>query len=336
MGHECRVVAREKDVALDLLKGHGIEYTVLAPIGKGLLGIGRELLVREMAMVRLCRKFRPDLLTGTSANAARVAKYLGAKSVIVSEDDAKVVPLFRWIGYPFASLIVTPAALAFENHGPRHFTYPGYHELYYLHPDRYSPDRSIFEALGIARDSPYAIVRLSALQAHHDSGVRGVSEQLLRRVIDLLRGSIQLFISSEKPLAEEFERFRIPIAPERMHDAMAFAQFVLGDSQTMTAEAAVLGVPAFWLTDLVGRLSYLRELMDYGLVFGFKPGQEDELFAALEGLLADRDRKPEFERRRRKMLAERIDPLSWFVELCDLLVQGSSYDEMHRAMDNKI
>jgi predicted glycosyltransferase len=81
----------------------------------------------------------------------------------------------------------------------------------------------------------------------------------------------------------------------------------------MTAEAAVLGVPAFRVNDFVGRISYLRELEDYGLAFGFRPGQEEQALASLQEVVRRPDRREVFAERRRRMLAERIDPLPWLL-----------------------
>lgn len=50
---------------------------------------------------------------------------------------------------------------------------------------------------------------------------------------------------------------------------VAFASLYIGDSQTMAAEAGVLGVPFVRFNDFVGRIRYLRELEDkYRLGFG--------------------------------------------------------------------
>lgn len=43
---------------------------------------------------------------------------------------------------------------------------------------------------------------------------------------------------------------------------MAFASLYIGDSQTMAAEAGILGVPFVRFNDFVGRIGYLRELED--------------------------------------------------------------------------
>ncbi|MBK7853743.1 MAG: hypothetical protein IPJ79_01455 [Bacteroidetes bacterium] len=52
---------------------------------------------------------------------------------------------------------------------------------------------------------------------------------------------------------------------------MYFAHMYIGDSQTMAAEAAVLGTPSIRYNDFVGEISYLEELEHlYQLTFGFK------------------------------------------------------------------
>ena len=50
-----------------------------------------------------------------------------------------------------------------------------------------------------------------------------------------------IYITSERPLEPQFEKYRIKINPLDMHHVMAFASLYIGDSQTMAAEAGVLG-----------------------------------------------------------------------------------------------
>jgi uncharacterized protein len=319
-GDDCLVVARDKDVTLELLRAFDIPYEVLSPIGRGQVGRARELLERELRMLALARRFRPDLIIGTSAHAARVARLVGAKSAVLNDDDAAAVPLFRWLSYPLASAIITPSCLASEGHGPRHRTYPSYHALFYLHPARFQPDPSVRAELGLSPGERFGIVRLSARAAHHDSGVRGVDEGLVTRLQRGLPADVRLFVTSERELGGELARWRLPVAVARLHHAVAFADFVLGDSQTMTAEAAVLGVPAFRVNDFVGRISYLKELEGYGLAFGFRPGEEERALAAVQDVVRRADRRELFAERRRRMLAERIDPLPWLLDEVRALV----------------
>ena len=323
-GHECHVVARDKDVTLPLLDRFGIPHRVLAPVGRGTWGRLRELAQRELKLLALARVLRPRLIVGTSAHAARVARLTGARSVIVNDDDADAVPLFRWLAYPLAFAIVTPDCLRHEGHGKRHLTYASYQQLFYLHPNRFRPDRSVLDELRLPSGERYAVVRLSALGAHHDVGIRGIREELVFRLRDRLAGRIRLLVSSEAPLSPRLEPLRLPVPPERLHDVLAFAEFCLGDSQSVTAEAAVLGTPAFRMNDFVGRLSYLRELEAYGLAFGFKPGQEEQLLQELDRILRQEDRRTVFRERRERMLAEKIDPVPWFVATLEELAGSTT------------
>ena len=119
---------------------------------------------------------------------------------------------------------------------------------------------------------------------------------------------------------------------------MVFASLYIGDSQTMAAEAGVLGVPFVRFNDFVGRIGYLRELEDiYELGYGIhatplaadspirradglaQPSGVEALYERVEQLVATsaEERKATFQSRREKMLAEKIDCakfLTWFIE----------------------
>ena len=119
---------------------------------------------------------------------------------------------------------------------------------------------------------------------------------------------------------------------------MAFASLYIGDSQTMAAEAGVLGVPFVRFNDFVGRIGYLRELEDvYELGYGIhasvlpddspirktdgsiQPNGTEALYQAVEQLVAmdAAERRAVYQQRRQKMLSDKIDCakfLTWFIE----------------------
>ena len=313
-GYEPRVFARDKDVTLGLLERFGIKAQTLAKRRRGRLGATVELFAREAGLLRLALAERPAAIIGTSVHAARVGRLSRALSVVINDDDAAAVPLFTRLAYPLADLIVKPACLAFEAH-PRQVTYPGNQQLFYLHPARFRPDPSIRGELGVGATERFGVIRLSALDAHHDAGVRGLGQDLLRDLARLIPEDVVVFASLEAPqaLPESWRPLRLP--PERLHHVLAAAEFFLGDGQTMTAEAAVLGTPALRLNDFVGRISYLAELEAYGLAFGFHPGDESSLLNLLGAVLGGQRPRARFHEARARFLSDMVDPLPWFIDL---------------------
>ena len=127
-----------------------------------------------------------------------------------------------------------------------------------------------------------------------------------------------MYITSERSFSKDLEKHRININPSDIHHVMAYASLYIGDSQTMAAEAGVLGVPFIRFNDFVGRISYLDELENkYQLGFGIKTKEVQHLYDRVEELVKMPNRKEVFQERRKKMLAEKIDYaafLTWFIE----------------------
>jgi predicted glycosyltransferase len=117
-----------------------------------------------------------------------------------------------------------------------------------------------------------------------------------------------VYITSERPLEPQFEPYRIRISPLDIHHALYFANMYVGDSQTMTAEAAVLGTPAVRFNDFVGELSYLEELEHrFHLTRGIRTSDPAKLLTVVQEHLATPGLKNEWEQRRQTMLAQSID-----------------------------
>ena len=111
---------------------------------------------------------------------------------------------------------------------------------------------------------------------------------------------------------------RLKIDPSDMHHVLAFSSMLISDSQSMSVEAAMLGVPSIRYSDFAGKISVLEELEHvYKLTFGIATNQPDKLSALLNNLLDQNDIKSEFQRRRMRMLAEKINVttfLTWLLE----------------------
>ncbi|MHC4634159.1 MAG: DUF354 domain-containing protein, partial [Planctomycetota bacterium] len=298
-GHEVEIVARQKDCLLDLLEQAKFEHHKVSRRSKGLVESVWQAMKAFKLVFLLARAKRPDFMVGTSVVIGPVARLTGATSIVFNEDDAKQVSMFAKVAYPFAHYVVTPDCLKFENYGKKHFTYPGYHELAYLHPRRFTPNADILKELGVGPGEKYFLVRLVSLTAYHDIGEKGLSAEQAKKIIRLLSRHGKVFISAESVIDEQLRGYILPTPPERIFDVMAFADIIVGDSQTMVAEAAVLGTPALRCNTFVGRLTYLKELEHkYGLTVGVLPKDFEKLMAVLEEWVAKSDIKEQWQRKR--------------------------------------
>jgi len=303
-GHEVEVLIKKKDILEDLLRNAGIPYHNILEEGRkdSKTGIFLGIVKRAWRLNRFCNRFHPDILTGSSVENSWIGPLRGLPVINIGEDDADVVPNYAKLTYPGASVILCPESCDCGKWNSKAVKYPGYQELGYLHPENFTPDRSVVEKY-FSTDTPYFLMRFSGLNAHHDVGIRGISNAVAARLIDLLKPHGRIYITSERPLAPEFEPYRIAINPLDIHHVMAFADLYLGDSQTMAAEAGVLGVPFVRFNDFVGKIGYLNELESkYQLGFGITPDHEDTLYETVERLLAMPERKAVFQERRQRML----------------------------------
>jgi uncharacterized protein len=307
-------ILRDKDVLLELANRFGLRYTVLSAAPGSLLAA---------ALVFAADTFRVWRLSGREHLGAWVTKYgagnIGARlrgcpSLSFNDDDADVVPLVAWTSYPFAHVVAATRWTRMGRFESKAIRYTGFHELFYLHPNRFLPDPGVRGELRLRPDERFVLVRLSALSAHHDIGVRGVGDHLIREIRRCCEGRATLIISSERPLPGDLEGYRFAIPADRIHHALAAAHFFVGDSQTMTAEAALLGTPALRFNDFVGRISYIAELERRRLAFGYKHDETATLLAKVDSLLASDDEKAECLQRREALLAEVPDPVPWFAD----------------------
>lgn len=321
-GHKVFILIKTKDILEDLLKQSGLPYYNILKEAhrKSKLGILGDMVMRDVRIWRFVRKNKIDLLTGSTVEVAQVGWLTRKHRVNTGEDDMNVVPLFPKMAGPFLQTILSPRVCNNYSLESRSVKYESYHELAYLHPHHFAPDKSVVEKY-FKTDDPYFILRFSSLNAYHDGGIKGIDTEIAQRLINLLGHHGRIYITSERELEPQFEQYRIRINTLDMHHVMAFSDLYIGDSQTMAAEAGVLGVPFVRFNDFVGRIGYLNELEnEYHLGFGIRASEEgaaDRMLSTVEGLLSMPNLKEEWQVRRQRMLSEKIDYaqfLTWFIE----------------------
>ena len=339
-GHQVEILIKKKDILQTLLDNQGWEYHNILQEGRknSKLGMLIGMLKRAWRQNKFCAQYKPDILTGTSVENSYIGKWRHIPVINCNEDDAAVVPLYAKLSYPWANAILNPIVCNSGKWDSKATKYPSYQELAYLHPNHFTADAKVVTGYGIDVTKPYFVMRFASLHAHHDNGIKGINTEIAERLVKILEPFGTIYITSERPLEPQFEQYRIKINPLDMHHVMAFASLYIGDSQTMAAEAGILGVPFVRFNDFVGRIGYLRELEDvYELGCGIhasvlpadspirrndgspQPSGVEELYKRVETLVSmpSAERKATFAARREKMLSDKIDCakfLTWFIE----------------------
>lgn len=315
-GHHVLVAVKEIPSAMSLLDLYGIPYVNIGKKDDALGKKGLDQLVYDKRLLKLVRQHHIDLGIGSSINIPHVSRMSRMRSIVMDDDDDDAEPLFVKFGHPFADTILTPSAITRKS--KKAVYVEAYHELAYLHPNRFVPDPDVLRDAGVEVGEPYFILRFNAFKAHHDVGAEGLSAENKRRLVSLLQARGKVFITTERDIDDEFKPYQLKVSPEKAHSLMYYATMFVGDSQTMTSEAAVLGTPAVKCNSFAGRLSVPNELeQKYGLCYSFLPEHQEAFFAKIEALLDMPELKGEWQLRRQRMLAEKIDYTSfmvWFVE----------------------
>ncbi len=318
-GHAVKIISKKKDILDDLLTDASFEYTNILSQGRkdSKIGMLYSFSIKSLRLIKETLNFKPDLIIGTAFEYAHVSKLLNIPFISVSEDDATAAVAWAKYSYPFAKHVLSPTTCNNLKWNNKTIRYEGYHELAYLHPNHFIPDINVVKKY-FDIEKPYVIIRFAKLTANHDSGIQGINTDIASNMINLLKPYVDIYITSERELEQEFEQYRIKIKPLDMHHILAFAKFYIGDSQTMAAEAGVLGTPFVRFNDFVGRIGYLQELEEkYKLGYGIKTNNVDKFYQVIEELISSKDLKSIYSKRRDKMLSEKIDMakfLTWLVE----------------------
>jgi len=284
-GHEILFTSRKKDVTLELLDAMKLPHRQLSSLGnKGMLSLGAELISRNSALYKVVKEFEPDIMGSIGGTfIAHVGKLTRVPSMVFY--DTENAHLQNAITYPLADCVITPRCYASWLPKKRHIKYAGYHELSYLHPNYFQPDKALALASGLDPDRDNYFIRLVSWDANHDVGENGWSERLLERVIAKLAPLGKIHISSEATLPTKFCDHQYKGEPQHVHHLMAYCRAFIGESATMASECSVLGVPSIYAAE-TGRGYTDEQESIFGLVRNIKRLEWPVLDAALDATLA--------------------------------------------------
>ncbi len=313
--HKVYVTVKSNlESAKKLLTLYKIPYISIGSKSDNLIFKAFKQLSYDLQISFIVHKKNIDIGIGSSINLAHASRVTKMHSIIMDDDDDEVQPLFTKFAHPFCNVLLSPESLRNKRKKKNTIYYPGFHELAYLHPKYFSPDPKVLIDAALKENDTFFVLRFNSFKAHHDIGKRGISLENQRKLVDLFKPYGKIFITTETAIHPEFQEFQITIAPHKIHSLLFYARMFVGDSQTMTNEAAILGTPAYKCNSFAGKLSVPDELeYKYGLCYSYFPENFDGLMSQLEKDLKNLTLKSEWKEKRAILLAEKIDVTEFLV-----------------------
>lgn len=317
-GHRILISIKDKDILKELVKNYSFVQLSEGYRKNNFFSIVNSVYQRDKKLLKIVKKFKPDLMIGTSPEIGHIRPFVGFSSLFFGEDDVNLsVPMYlgALTCYPLFSSILAPTGVNNSIWNRKTVNYNGFQKLAYLHPNRFKPDRT---KVDIPEGEKYFIIRFANLQAYHDVNAKGISNPLAKEIIDKLERKGKVLISSERDLPLEFKTYEFKGNKQDIHHYIYYANLFIGDSQSMAIESAMLGTPNIRFNDFVGKISVLEEIENkYNLSIGINSEKPEDLLNAIDEIINDDNALKNFRSRRDYMLKDKIDVTAfmvWFIE----------------------
>jgi predicted glycosyltransferase len=318
-GHHVDIFINGKDVLEDLVIAEGWEYYNLFPEGRKIKGIPPKIsilinITRTLFKLLLkINKKKYDLFV-TSDLLVIIGKIKKVPSILVTDDDLKGAPN-QWLLFKYADYIFAPKICNLGKYESKKISFYGYKALGHLHPNHFTPSVEIINKYNLQPDT-YFFIRTVAVISHHDSGMHGIKDELLSKIIQFLEQFGKVLLNSEREVPRHLQKYLLKFNKNEISHILAFSKMVISDSSTVCAEAAVLGVPTIEFNSWFQLYEQPKELAKYDLVF--YTFNESELFSQAKSILETNDVKVLQMGKRQKMLNNCVDVsslLTWLIEM---------------------
>lgn len=309
-GHQVFFTTREKDVTTTLLKAYDIKYI---SFGKNYSKAWKKpigLVKFTFLLLKYSIKIKPDIYVSHGSFYAAFISKIMKKPHVSLENNGNWEQIHLYL--PFTDVVFTPWNLE-QDLGKKQVRLKTFHEMAYLRPEYFTPDKHKIEKLEIRGNEKYCIIRLVSWGASHDLGQSGINKSILGDIIKIIKKDYRIFISAEGNIPEEYKKYLIKIDPVDIHHVLYYASLCISEGATMASEAGVLGTPALYVNTL--KRSYNQDQEAFGTVFNCNyPSQAIDMLTAL--LLTDKLDEI-MQKRKKELLRSRIDLtqfLLWFIE----------------------
>jgi predicted glycosyltransferase len=319
-GHDVDIVITGRDILEELVQKEGWDYIKIFPNGRKLKGVhvylsaGIYLILTILKLLWITRGKNYDLFVSDDL-ITFIGRFRGIPSIFVTDDDLSAVPESSILMLT-ANYIFAPAICDLGTYNKKKLGYWGYKSLAHLHPNHFTPDIQKLDSQTAQLDR-YFFIRTVSATSTHDLGKKGITDEVLRVLINHLAKYGKVILNSERQLPPDLQQHVLEFDKNNVAHYLSYATLFVSDSTTMCAEAAVLGTPSIEFDDWFSDFKQYDELNGkYGLLQGFGTTQVQEMINYIDALLANPDIKLQFLEKRKLMLKEKIDVsafLYWLV-----------------------
>ncbi len=318
-GHQIDIFINGKDVLEELVIAEGWKYYNLFPKGRKIKNVPLILsilinTVRTLIKLFLKTRHKKYDLFVTSDLLVIIGRIKKIPSILVTDDDLKGAPN-QWILFKFSDYIFAPKICYLGKYESKKINFYGYKALGHLHPNHFTPSVEIIKKYNLQPDT-YFFIRTVAVISHHDSGMHGINDELLSRIIQYLEKYGRVILNSEREVPQHLQKYILLFNKNEIAHILAFSKMVISDSSTVCAEAAVLGVPTIEFNSWFQLYEQPKELSKYGLVF--YTFNEVELLSQVKLILETNQFKALQMAKREQMLNNCVDVsslLTWLIEM---------------------
>jgi uncharacterized protein len=319
-GHDVNIVINTKDILEELVKKEGWKYKNIFPKSRKIKGVHVyiaaviSIFITVYRLWKYTRGKKYDLFIGDLTTLLGCIVHV---PTFYPTDDVLAAVPEQTIFFKTVKYIIAPEITDVGKYKIKKIGYHGYKALAHLHPNHFKPDiKKLFNNLQNGKH--FFLIRCTGFMATHDLNKSGISNNILYELIKNLEPYGDLFISSERKLPPDLDKYKLNINKNDIFHYIAFAKIFISDSTTMSTEAAILGTPSIEFDEYFYEIEQMIELeKKYGLIHCFRTNQQKEFLEKVIELVKIKNLKRIYLQRRYNLLNDTIDVsafLTWLFE----------------------
>jgi predicted glycosyltransferase len=325
-GYKIFFFIREKECSKTLASSYNINHFSKGP-GSYFLILKPFYFIRSVGLMLIKSiRAKPDvLLSIASPYAGVVSLFLNKPHITFNDTESGTI--MRWLLKKLSSTIITPSCLK-NSYNRKEIRIDTYKGLSYLNPNSFTQTSNFKQKIGFAPPKKYILIRLVKHGAMHDFLSSKWNKKSKFQFVDQLAKRYNVVISSETALPKELEKYEYELPEISFHKTIANASLVVGESASVAAESALLGIPAIFISH--NTRGYITEIENqYNLIYHLKPTEKGlrNAYGLIDSIFIE-DNHQKYQNMGQTLVNEKINIkkfLTWFIK---------SYPDSHYTMKN--